>query len=211
MVTYRTRPAQGALHVQFHPRATPGIAMLKDPNDCRPLQRILWDRTGKSTLVRLGGDELRGPRRRFVGMTVFVLVHGNFHDGSAWNGVSRCLEQLGHVAHAPTLPGHGRDVPTNVGYRDAAESVAGYVVQRDLRDIVLVGHSGGGVAISNTVSDRVQRLVYLSGWVLQDGESILEMLPAHYPWTTLSDWSDKRDGLGASVRFDTVSPFAVRP
>ena len=30
-------------------------------------------------------------------------------------------------------------------------------------------------------------------------------------WTTLSDWSDKRDGLGASVRFDTVSPFVVRP
>src|SRR6478672_2317971 len=96
-------------------------------------------------------------------MTVFVLVHGNFHDGSAWNGVSRRLEQLGHVAHAPTLPGHGRDVPTNVGYRDAAESVAGYVVQRDLRDIVLVGHSGGGVAILlsiELIAERVQRFLY---------------------------------------------------
>ena len=138
-------------------------------------------------------------------MTVFVLVHGNFHDGSAWNGVSRCLEQLGHVAHAPTLPGHGRDVPTNVGYRDAAESVAGYVVQRDLRDIVLVGHSGGGVAISNTVeiiADRVQRLVYLSGWVLQDGESILEMLPAHY--------RELFDGMAAQSPDDTVEvPFDV--
>ena len=137
-------------------------------------------------------------------MTVFVLVHGNFHDGSAWKGVSRCLEQLGHITHAPTLPGHGRDVPTNVGYRDAAESVAGYVVQRDLRDIVLVGHSGGGVAISHTVeiiADRVQRLVYLSGWVLQDGESILEML-AHY--------RELFDGMAAQSPDDTVEvPFDV--
>lgn len=74
--------------------------------------------------------------------------------------------------HAPTLPGHGRDVPTNVGYREAAESVAGYVAQHDLRDIVLVGRSGGGIATSNAVeiiTDWVQRLVYLSGWVSSVG------------------------------------------
>ena len=53
----------------------------------------------------------------------------------------------------------------------------------ELRDIVLVGHSGGGVAISKAVeliADRVGRLVYVSGWVLKDGESILQMVPAHY-------------------------------
>jgi pimeloyl-ACP methyl ester carboxylesterase len=116
-------------------------------------------------------------------MTIFVLLHGNWHDGSAWHGVSRRLEQLGHIAHAPTLPGHGQDVPTDVGYREAAETVAGYIVEHDLRDVVLVGHSGGGVAISNAVeiiADRVRRLVYVSGWVLKDGESILEMVPADY-------------------------------
>lgn len=116
-------------------------------------------------------------------MTIFVLLHGNWHDGSAWNGVCRRLEQLGHIAHAPTLPGHGRDMAANVGYREAAETVTGYVVARDLRDIVLVGHSGGGVAVSKaieTIADRVQRLVYLSGWVLQDGESILDMAPPLY-------------------------------
>ena len=116
-------------------------------------------------------------------MTIFVLLHGNWHDESAWNGVCRRLEQLGHVAHAPTLPGHRRGIAANVGYREAAETVTGYVVARDLRDIVLVGHSGGGVAISKaveTIADRVQRLVYLSGWVLQDGESILDMAPPHY-------------------------------
>ena len=116
-------------------------------------------------------------------VTIFVLLHGNFHVGSAWDGVSRRLEQLGHIAHAPTLPGHGQHVATGDGYQEAGEAVAGYIVERDLRDIVLVGHSGGGVAMSKAVeliADRVARLVYLSGWVLKDGESILEMLPAHY-------------------------------
>jgi pimeloyl-ACP methyl ester carboxylesterase len=116
-------------------------------------------------------------------MTTFVLLHGNFHDGSAWHGVTRRLEQLGHVAHAPTLPGHGQDGRTDVGYREAAQTVAGGIVEQDLRDVVLVGHSGGGVAISRTVElipDRVQRLVYISGWVLRDGESILGMCPLAY-------------------------------
>lgn len=116
-------------------------------------------------------------------MTIFVLLHGNWHNGTAWIGVCRRLRQLGHVAYSPTLPGHGRDIPTNFGYRAAAEAVATYVAERDLRDIVLVGHSGGGVAISKTVeiiAERVQRLVYISGWVLQDGEAIVDMTPPHY-------------------------------
>ena len=116
-------------------------------------------------------------------MTTFVLLHGNWHMGSAWDGVSRRLKQLGHIAHTPTLPGHGQHGATSVGYQEAGEAVAGYIVERDLRDIVLVGHSGGGVAISKAVeliAERVERLVYLSGWVLKDGESILEMVPAHY-------------------------------
>ena len=116
-------------------------------------------------------------------VTIFVLLHGNWHEGSAWNGVSRRLEHFGHITHAPTLPRHGQHAATSAGYQQAGEEVAGYIVERDLRDIVLVGHSGGGVAISKAVeliADRVQRLVYVSGWVLKDGESIMEMVPAPY-------------------------------
>lgn len=112
-----------------------------------------------------------------------MLLHGNWHEGSAWDGVSRRLEQLGHTAHAPTLPRRGLHEATSVGYQQAGEAVADYIVERDLRDIVLVGHSGGGVAISKAaelIADRVERLVYVSGWVLKDGESILEMVPTHY-------------------------------
>src|ERR1700704_1587104 len=99
-------------------------------------------------------------------MTIFVLLHGNWHVGSAWDGVSRRLEKLGHITHTPMLPGHGQQVATGSGYQEAGDNVARYIAERDLRDIVLVGHSGGGIAISKAVeliADRVKRLVYLSG------------------------------------------------
>lgn len=95
-------------------------------------------------------------------MTRFLLLHGNWHEGSAWAGVSQRLEQLGHIAHAPTLPRDGPDVATGVGYQEAGEAVADHILESGLRVIVLVGHSGGGVAISKAaelIADRVQRLV----------------------------------------------------
>ena len=157
---------------------------------------------------------------RFPCVTTFVLLHGNWHDGSAWDGVSRRLEQLGYIAHAPKLPGHGQDVRTNVGYREAAESVGGLIVECDLRDIVLVGHSGGAVAISKAVdaveivADWVQRLVYLSGWVLEDGESILEMVPAHYRELfagMAADSPDARSVTSTGARAETESRHGMAP
>jgi pimeloyl-ACP methyl ester carboxylesterase len=102
---------------------------------------------------------------------------------SAWDGVSRRLEELGHIAHAPTLPGHGPHVATGAGYQEAGDAVARYIAECDLHDIVLVGHSGGGVAISKAVeliADRVERFVYVNGWVLKDSEFILGLVPPHY-------------------------------
>jgi hypothetical protein len=93
------------------------------------------------------------------------------------------LEELGHIAHAPTLPGHGPHVATGAGHQEAGDAVARYIAECDLHDIVLVGHSGGGVAISKAVeliADRVERFVYVNGWVLKDSEFILGLVPPHY-------------------------------
>jgi alpha-beta hydrolase superfamily lysophospholipase len=37
----------------------------------------------------------------------YVLVHGSWHDGSAWESVAKLLESAGHIVHTPTLAGHG--------------------------------------------------------------------------------------------------------
>lgn len=113
----------------------------------------------------------------------YILIHGNWHDGSAWDAVSRCLANRGCATYAPTLPGRGTGSRKDVGHEEVAQSVVDLIVNRDVTDCVLVGHSGGGTTISKVVEaipQRVRRLVYLGGFVPRDGESQLDFVPAHH-------------------------------
>jgi pimeloyl-ACP methyl ester carboxylesterase len=111
----------------------------------------------------------------------FVLVHGGCHDGSLWQPVIERLEQLGHTAYAPTVAGHGKGVPKDVTHADETQSIVDFIVDKDLTNFILVGHGYAGTIISKAVEiipERVRRLVFWSAYVLNDGESALEMLPA---------------------------------
>jgi pimeloyl-ACP methyl ester carboxylesterase len=138
-------------------------------------------------------------------MSLYVLIHGNWHDGSAWANVIKRLEHQGHAAFGPTLPGHGKDVPRQVSHAQCTQSVVDFILDKDLTDIVLVGHSYGGTIISKVVealTDRVRRLVFLSGVVLEDGESLMDAGPPHYRRIF--------DELAAASQDNTVTvPFEV--
>jgi pimeloyl-ACP methyl ester carboxylesterase len=113
-------------------------------------------------------------------MSTFVLVHGACHDGSAWGAVLKRLEERGHTALGPTVAGHGRGAES-VTHAESTRSVVDFIVDRELTDIVLVGHSYGGSVISKVVEaipERVRRLVFWSAVVVNDGESMLETYPA---------------------------------
>ncbi|MCU1694921.1 MAG: Salicylate esterase [Mycobacterium sp.] len=110
----------------------------------------------------------------------FVLVHGGCHDGSLWQPVIKRLEQLGHTAYGPTVAGHGKGVPKNVTHAESTQSIVDFVVDRNLTDFILVGHGYAGTIVSKVVEiipERVRRLVFWSAYVLNDGETALEMLP----------------------------------
>lgn len=116
-------------------------------------------------------------------MTTFVLVHGSWHDGSAWRDVVARLEQLGHTAHAPTVAGHGRCVPKDVDHDDCVRSVVDYLTAHDLGDVVLVGHSFGGTVIARVAEeapDRLRRLVFWNAFVPAPGNSLVDECPPHY-------------------------------
>ncbi|WP_250126669.1 alpha/beta hydrolase [Chroococcidiopsis sp. CCMEE 29] len=116
-------------------------------------------------------------------MSTFVLVHGSWHDGSAWKAVIEHLEAKGHQAFAPTITGHGQGVNKNVNHAQCTQSVVDYIVDKDLTDIVLLGHSFGGTIIAKVaeaISDRIRRLIFLDAFVLNDGESLRDSLPPHY-------------------------------
>ncbi|BAZ08896.1 alpha/beta hydrolase fold protein [Calothrix sp. NIES-4071] len=83
-------------------------------------------------------------------MSTFVLVHGSWHDGSAWNAVIQHLESKGHDCFAPTIAGHGKGVNKNVNHAQCTQSIVHYIVGKDLTDIVLLGHSFAGTIRSES-------------------------------------------------------------
>jgi pimeloyl-ACP methyl ester carboxylesterase len=116
-------------------------------------------------------------------MYTFVLIHGSWHDGSAWTPVIRRLEALGHRAFAPTIAGHGKGVDKNVSHAQGVQSIVAFILEKDLRDFVLVGHSYGGTVISRVVEqvpERIRRLVFWNAFVLRDGDSMNDNVPPHF-------------------------------
>ncbi|KAM3096572.1 alpha/beta fold hydrolase [Phormidesmis sp. 146-12] len=113
-------------------------------------------------------------------MSIFVLVHGSWHDGSAWQAVVDHLEAKGHHAFAPTIAGHGKGVDKNVNHAQCTQSIVDYIVSEDLTDIVLLGHSFGGTVIAKVaeaIRDRIRRLIFLNAFVPNDGESLADNIP----------------------------------
>jgi pimeloyl-ACP methyl ester carboxylesterase len=113
-------------------------------------------------------------------MSTFVLVHGAWHDGSAWKAVIQHLEAKGHQAFAPTIAGHGKGANKNVNHAQCTRSIVDYIIDKDLTDIILLGHSFGGTIIAKVaeaIGDRIKRLIFFDAFVLNDGESLTDNIP----------------------------------
>jgi pimeloyl-ACP methyl ester carboxylesterase len=117
-------------------------------------------------------------------VATFVLVHGGRHGGWCWRKVSRLLRDAGHDVFAPTLTGVGERrhlARPDVGLSTHVEDVVALLEFEDLTEVVLVGHSYGGMVITGVVErspERVARLVYLDALVPEPGECVLDLLTA---------------------------------
>lgn len=116
-------------------------------------------------------------------VTTYVLVHGAWHGGWAWQRVAPVIRAAGHEVHTPTLAGvsdRAHLLTAGTGLDTHVTDITALLEAYDLRDVVLVGHSYGGQVISG-VADRVPgRLavrVYLDAFLASDGEAAIELLP----------------------------------
>lgn len=112
----------------------------------------------------------------------YVLVHGAMRGAWLWDRVVPLLEKAGAKAYALDLPGHGARGGDRKGItaQTYADDVARTIKDKDLRDVILVGHSMGGIIISKTaelVPDRLAHLVYLAAAVLADGQALIDTMP----------------------------------
>ena len=114
-------------------------------------------------------------------MATFVLVHGAFHGGWCWRDVAARLRACGHEVFAPTLTGLGERshlAAPAVGLSTHVRDVANVIEWEELGDVVLVGHSYGGMVITGVadrLAHRLAALVYLDALVPGNGESALDL------------------------------------
>jgi pimeloyl-ACP methyl ester carboxylesterase len=108
----------------------------------------------------------------------YVLVHGAWMGKFCWAEVVSKLESGGHTVEILDLPAHGDDLtPSNAvileSYRDAVIRLIG-----DRTNVILVGHSMGGIpisAVAETIPDRIKALVFVSAYLPRNGESLLQL------------------------------------
>ncbi|WP_113701596.1 alpha/beta fold hydrolase [Nonomuraea lactucae] len=114
-------------------------------------------------------------------MATYLLVHGSFAGGWIWSGVRDLLQDGGHQVRTPTLTGLGErahEAERTTGLSTHVDDVTR--VLRGLDDVILVGHSYGGMVISGVAEReprRIRSLVYLDAFVPERGQSCFDILP----------------------------------
>lgn len=116
-------------------------------------------------------------------MTAFVLVHGAWHGGWCWQRVAARLRAKGHDVYTPSLTGLGDRahlLNASINLSTHIADITGIVESYDLENVVLCGHSYGGLVITGVadrVPDRIQALVYLDALVPDDGQCMFDTIP----------------------------------
>lgn len=157
----------------------------------------------------------------------YVLIHGGWHGGWCWKHVAARLRANGHDVHTPTLTGLGERshlMSLVEGPDTHVTDVVNTIRWNELDDVILVGHSYGGMVITGVASampDKIAHLVYLDAFVPQksgdaahsmgDPERVAQILAGKLPDGTLPPsgfprWSDNPDTIAWLQKLTTPHP-----
>jgi len=116
-------------------------------------------------------------------MATIVLVHGAMHGGWCWNRVRRQLTGLGHEVFTPTLTGlaeRRQSLTPAVGVETHVIDLTDLLYFEDLCEVNLVLHSYAGVLagpVVERVVDRISSVTFLGAFIVEDGQSLLDVEP----------------------------------
>jgi pimeloyl-ACP methyl ester carboxylesterase len=109
---------------------------------------------------------------------MFVLIHGAWHGAWCWEQVEHHLEDLGAASVALDLPGRAGDPrPATELTLDSYVDHVVATIDASPEPVVLVGHSLGGLVVSQTaerIPEKISSLVYLCAMLLHDGQSTID-------------------------------------
>lgn len=114
-------------------------------------------------------------------MRTYVLVHGGGHGGWCYQRVARIIRARGQEVYTPTMTGVGERahlLRPEIDLDFHVNDIVKVLEFEDLRDVVLVGHSYGGMVITGVAdraTDRVGHLVYLDAATPENGQSLVDI------------------------------------
>ena len=111
----------------------------------------------------------------------FVVAHGAWSAGWAWKKMHPLMGGRGHRLFTPTYTGLGERAHLarpDVDLETHIADVVNVLVYEDLRDVILVGHSYGGMVatgVADRAGDRVAQLIYLDAFLPEHGQSLFDL------------------------------------
>jgi pimeloyl-ACP methyl ester carboxylesterase len=111
----------------------------------------------------------------------FLVCHGAWSAGWAWKKMHPLMQAAGHRLLTPSYTGLGERAHLanrSVDLETHIEDILNVIKYEDVSDIVLIGHSYGGMVatgVADRARDRIRQLIYLDAFVPDDGQSLLDL------------------------------------
>src|SRR3982074_1305651 len=152
-------------------------------NDDGEICRDVYTTQQSGTLaIQAFNDNPRGNRpMNATSAKTFLVCHGAWSAGWAWKKMHPLMQAAGHRLVAPSYTGLGeRALLAHQGLdlESHVQDMLNVIQYEDLRDIVLVGHSYGGMVatgVADRARDKVAQLIYIDAFVPGDGQSLFDL------------------------------------
>jgi pimeloyl-ACP methyl ester carboxylesterase len=132
----------------------------------------------KLLLLMLLSTQLWGQNPTKNPARTYLFVHGAWGGGWEYKKIDSILSSKGDIVYRPTMTGLGERVHLanpNINLSTHIQDIVNVIKFENLHDVILVGHSYGGMVITGVaeqVPDRIAKMIYLDAFVPNDGESL---------------------------------------
>jgi pimeloyl-ACP methyl ester carboxylesterase len=116
-------------------------------------------------------------------MAIFVVAHGAWSAGWAWKKMHALMTARGHQIVTPTYTGlgeRGHLANPDIDLETHIADIRAVLEFEDLREVMLIGHSYGGMVatgVADRARERVAQLIYVDAFVPNNGQSAYDCLP----------------------------------
>jgi pimeloyl-ACP methyl ester carboxylesterase len=163
------------------------LVLQADRNTGSPFSKLEGTVMKRRELLKMAGvsvatSALIAPAFGQSGVATFLVAHGGWSAGWSWKKMHPLMSAAGHRLITPTYTGLGErehlSSPSN-DLETHIHDVLAVIKYEDLRDIVLIGHSYGGMVatgVADRANNRISQLVYMDAFVPRDGQALVDLV-----------------------------------